>query len=317
MTAAREFWCRLLGESGEKVTWVVPAFTYRWARTNNRFEVSRTRSEIGWFSESFRIFPEVQRSAQPSHSVAALGPLSHSLLSGHEDEGTPFSRKGVWGKLYDADAVILLLGVDPMTISFFHAVEDWSGDPWRHTRHRKRFRLILADGSEIQRSFHLHAPHPGRRNVIPWLQEVGVIKNWKISGVNIYALSSRKLVDTLLPLVKRNPGWFHAPWRDSWKGMVGGLGAVLGKPLPLSISQDSADPVVAQPVEPDPKEIIRLMSLSKKIAFGPSANRLFCRMTGDWNFIHHRIPKKWQAPFPSPVMLILGSKKRNPTYEGS
>jgi len=44
------------------------------------------------------------------------------------------------------------------------------------------------------------------------------------------------------------------------------------------------------------------MSLSKKISFGPSANRLFCRMTGDWNFIHHRIPKKWQAPFPAPVV---------------
>jgi len=223
MADSKEFWHRLLGEGGKEVTWVVPAFTYRWARTHDSFDVSRTRSEIGWFSESFRILPGVERSAQPSHSMAAFGSAARSLLAGHENEATPFSRRGVWGKLYDTDSVILLLGVDPMTISFFHAVEDWSGDPWRHTRFQKKFRITLPDGSRIQRSFYLHAPHPGRRNVIPWLQKIGVIKTWKCSGANIYALSSRKLVDALLPRVKQNPGWFHAPWRDSWRGMVGAL----------------------------------------------------------------------------------------------
>jgi aminoglycoside 3-N-acetyltransferase len=81
--------------------------------------VART---IGRTADCFRAMPEVHRSAHPHTSFLAQGPKAASLLATHP-AAYRFSRWGPLGRLYQADAKVLLLGVPWSRCTALHLAE--------------------------------------------------------------------------------------------------------------------------------------------------------------------------------------------------
>ena len=151
------------------------------------WNVETTPSTVGWITEYFRLMPETLRSDHYSHSVAALGKGAKEFTSGHlsregydsvwdlEPWGKMFGTHSPMYKAYQADAKVLMLGVEYDSSTYVHLVEtiyrnerpDPSMDIW-----------TLAPGSTLARRVlgpHRDA-HPrlrGRRRV-PALSSPGV-----------------------------------------------------------------------------------------------------------------------------------------------
>ncbi len=120
------------------------------------WNVYTTPSTVGWITEYFRLMPDTVRSDHYSHSTAALGKGAHQYISSHlSDEGydSVWDREP-WGKTfgthspmykaYEADAKLLMLGVEYDSSTYVHLVETilrnerpdelWASVPWRLDR---------------------------------------------------------------------------------------------------------------------------------------------------------------------------------------
>jgi len=92
------------------------------------FDVAETPSEVGAFAEHVRKLPGAARSLHPVHSVAAIGPDAEAIaVTGKTawGEGSPFAA------LHRLDADIVLWGVGFYYCTYFHAIEERVGVPYR------------------------------------------------------------------------------------------------------------------------------------------------------------------------------------------
>ena len=64
------------------------------------------------------------RSLHPTHSVAAFGKRAREFVAGEETATSPCPPNGVWARLYDENAKILLLGVGLDRNTYIHAVDE-------------------------------------------------------------------------------------------------------------------------------------------------------------------------------------------------
>ena len=133
--------------------------THTWATVNDRqpvYDVLYTPVCIGLLPELFRKRPGVHRSWHPTHSVAAFGADAEEFVRGDENCPTPCARDSAWGRLYDRDAYVLLVGVELNRMTFFHGVEEWNGIPGRLKETPNRYVVIPTDGGRIVRDYYPH-----------------------------------------------------------------------------------------------------------------------------------------------------------------
>ncbi len=86
------------------------------------FDLRVTPTTLGAIPEAFRTWPGTLRSDHPLESVCARGPLAAEIIAEHppafsEGQGTPF------GRLYELDSWVLLLGVGFNRCTALHTAE--------------------------------------------------------------------------------------------------------------------------------------------------------------------------------------------------
>lgn len=86
------------------------------------FDRATTPTSVGAIAEALRTTPGARRSAHPQSSFAALGRDARALMAGHRvrchlGESSPLA------KLYERNAMILMLGVDYRACTAFHLAE--------------------------------------------------------------------------------------------------------------------------------------------------------------------------------------------------
>lgn len=116
---------------GEDGTIVMPTFTYC-NEGNPRGEVyhpDKTKSRTGFLTELFRKTPDVVRSRQPTHSVAAWGRLADELTDGHENVN-PLGVDSPLHRLVCQGGKVVFLGTDFKTCSLIHVAESVGGAPY-------------------------------------------------------------------------------------------------------------------------------------------------------------------------------------------
>ena len=64
------------------------------------------------------------RSLHPTHSMAVFGEGAEEFICGEEKQTTPTSPESCYGKIYDGDGYILLVGVGHNKDTYLHCVEE-------------------------------------------------------------------------------------------------------------------------------------------------------------------------------------------------
>lgn len=202
----------VISETG---TLAVPTFTYR----NKNFELEKSKSESGDFSEYIRLLPDALRSIHPFHSVAAIG--KHSKIIADTVSKSSFSRDSVFGKMYDLDFKLCLLGTTLKDCSFFHYIEEHANVPYRFFK--KITSTVTVKGST--RDFSIDYFARFREPFIKAdLHTAGEKLLSKIDGQKVfvgkgpvYLVSARKLFDTTYPILLSEDPTFLINKKDKWK----------------------------------------------------------------------------------------------------
>lgn len=132
-------------------TLVLPTFTYGYPEAvgfpGPVFDPFMTPSQTGLLTEIFRKQPDVTRSAQATHSVAAAGTGAAQICAGHERQDSPCGKGTPFERLVQRRASALLLGVSFHSYTFFHTAEDASGSLFAYEAGiRDRLRVRDAGG---------------------------------------------------------------------------------------------------------------------------------------------------------------------------
>jgi len=114
----------VLGEDG---TLAVPTHTLNYVNFRHEaFDAANTPTYLGILTEIVRKHPKAFRSANPTHSSAAIGKKAEWLTANH-DMSNPLGYESPLHRVYRENGKILLLGVDQKTNTSLHLVESIAG----------------------------------------------------------------------------------------------------------------------------------------------------------------------------------------------
>ena len=184
--------------------------THTWANVNRAqpvYDVRSTEPCIGALPTVAAFRPDGVRSLHPTHSVAAFGARAEEFVKGEECASTPCSEGGVWRRLYDEDAWILLLGVGLDKNTYIHAVDEILDLKGRLGEARE-LTVIDKEGREYKTSFrpHCHATSQYFINYKEPLDELSVLSYGKLGDATVTAMKARELTRVLLHI------WKSAEW---------------------------------------------------------------------------------------------------------
>ncbi len=198
---------------GQEGTVVMPSFTYSTVSSGKPYNFQETTSmtKTGEISDVFWRQKNVLRSKHPSHSLAACGKYAELITKNHE-KYNPYAKEGGFGKLYQLNAKILMIGCGLAPNSTLHAVEDWSNHP---SMVPDEYLALNEKGDTVKiryerepqghRDFYLSGERVTKSEKM--LREYGVIKDFKIGIAAVHLMKIRKLMDTCLRHMKKDPNF--------------------------------------------------------------------------------------------------------------
>lgn len=139
------------------------------------FDARSDPSMMGAISERFRTLPGTERSAHPTHSIAARGPGAAALAAGHETAETPFGAGTPFAALRERGAKQVFFGSGVRAITMYHSFEVVREPPYPidvFWPERLPVHVVRTDGSEADVTTLVHHPRmgPGRIDVDPALE---------------------------------------------------------------------------------------------------------------------------------------------------
>ena len=115
------FWNSLKNYIGPKGTIIVPTFTYS-PMKSEIFESNETKSDIGQFSEQFRLLNWTKRTNHPIFSVSYWGSLNNKISEAKLN--TCFGEESIFELLYKENFRIFCIGCSINEITFIHYLEE-------------------------------------------------------------------------------------------------------------------------------------------------------------------------------------------------
>jgi aminoglycoside 3-N-acetyltransferase len=188
--------------------------THTWANLKYPDEITMDMSScetcIGVFPSVALRHPSGVRSLHPTHSMVAFGKKAEEYVAGEEFIETSTSAKGCYGKLFDYDGYVLLVGVGQERNTYIHAVEEMLDVPFRLSENAVRTTIKLKNGEISERYIHHHAgiPHISERYVKyePAFRHFGIVKDGKIGNADAMLISARKIKEVVELIRERSKG---------------------------------------------------------------------------------------------------------------
>ncbi|MBQ7039028.1 MAG: AAC(3) family N-acetyltransferase [Clostridia bacterium] len=182
---------------------IVPSHT--WASVNKdnpSFDVRTSIPCIGALPCVAINRPDGVRSLHPTHSVVAFGKRAKEYISGEEKLHTPAPENGVWGRLYEENAKILLIGVGHNRNTYLHVVDEILDIKGR--LEDEPFEAVITDYDGMVYKTEMFK-HKGTYseffpNFKPALEQTGAVKYAKLGDALVYCCDAKKCRDTVLYL---------------------------------------------------------------------------------------------------------------------
>ena len=110
-------------------------------------------TSIGVLPSLAAAHPEGVRTLHPTHSMAVFGDKEKVewFTENEAVASTPANPKGCYGKLYEEDGYVLLIGVGQDKNTYLHCVEEMLETPNRLTDYKVEKTIIHKDGTEEKR----------------------------------------------------------------------------------------------------------------------------------------------------------------------
>ncbi len=205
----------LLDALGEDGTLIMPVFT----SPKEFIDLNEESSRLGLITETFRIWPEVLRSNDATHSVAAIGKHAEEILAGHEDvapldENSPLHKAALMG------GKVLHLGTDLKSCSLVHVAESILDIPYQHIPYPGYENEIRYKGTDGVERVQTRTKSPGDSNgFLVLMERPGVQKICKtglIGHATSYLFDAKILLDETIALLKEDPAGLLC-WKDFCK----------------------------------------------------------------------------------------------------
>lgn len=196
---------------GKRGTLAMPTFSQNYpGMIEEPYDPKASVSTAGRITDAFWRMPGVLRSDNPCHSIAAIGPNAECLTAPH-GSWDMFDRGGPFGRLYDLNAWIIMLGCSLAANTMLHAVEAWAL-PYPPPN------FVFAKGKDggIKKVVCNDFPEWCREwygkfeegKIQKRLFARGVIAKRQLGRGTIYAMQAKRLVDTCLRVLKKEPDVF-------------------------------------------------------------------------------------------------------------
>ncbi len=192
----------------------VPTHTWSNLKNTDIITMDMTSDEtcVGVFPSVALRHPSGVRSLHPTHSMVVFGDRKRAeeYISGEENVNTSTSAKGCYGKLFDYDGYVFLVGVGQERNTYIHAVEEMLDVPFRLSENAVRTTIKLKNGEISERFIHHHAgiPHISERYVKyePAFRHFGIVKDGKLGNADAMLISARKIHDVVKLIRERSDG---------------------------------------------------------------------------------------------------------------
>jgi aminoglycoside 3-N-acetyltransferase len=203
---------------GPDRTLVMPAFFFgdpkigdvnETFRTNPRFNLKRTPSQMGLFTEIFRRGKGVLQSRHPVYRVSAKGPMAAALVRGHEQAQRPAGIGTPFEFMAEHNTKVLGIGKSYHVMTQVHHVDDLLGEdfpvPRRPVQERSVVDVTVIDGDE-------EIPLTLRGNGITWrfnidrlpsLLQPGDLEYWRFHHVPMFCGSAGRVTRSLVEAARQ------------------------------------------------------------------------------------------------------------------
>jgi aminoglycoside 3-N-acetyltransferase len=177
----------------------VPTYTY--ARVP--FDPVTSPSFDGAITEAVRHMPGAIRSKHPTHAMAGVGPASAEILAGHENLTSPFGPGTPIWRLWERDALVVLLGVDHRANSMVHVAEESLDLPYLR---RTRVAQVVRPGGAIEEVV-LRRPgcSAGFNKLDDILRAGGKLQEAKVGDATVRVARARDVVSAAERLLRDDP----------------------------------------------------------------------------------------------------------------
>lgn len=186
---------------GPKGTLIVPTFTTSFTK-KKIFNISSTKSEIGFFSEFFRKMKGVKRTSHPIFSVATKGKYSNLFLKSSLNDC--FGKNTIFDLLYKLNGKIVCFGCGFNEITFTLFVEQFANVEYRYF---KDFTGKVSKKKITTRYFVRDLSRKTDLNLFLLRDEMKKRKKLKIAPLGrlaIHMVKSRVYLSEALRLLKKN-----------------------------------------------------------------------------------------------------------------
>jgi aminoglycoside 3-N-acetyltransferase len=204
----------LLEALGPEGTLVMPAFTYTHAKApgvtpfNPRTSPGR---QTGILAETLRQLPNAVRSAQPTHSVAAVGRHAVRITRG-KASASPIGKGSSWEEICRLDGAILLVGVGNNRNTMLHYAEAKAELPYLDVPFKASWgntALVEKGGRPVEVALpgEWAGCSAGFGVVDGYLERQGILKRGQIGAAAAMRMRAQHLVDAVVARLRQEPDW--------------------------------------------------------------------------------------------------------------
>lgn len=186
--------------------------SYDYLKTGPKFDLRRTPAKTGLICELLRRRKDAFRSLNPTHSVAAVGPLAAQITADHANSRTPFDEHSPWRYLLELNAWMVFVGVANrlLPVSAYHHFDELL-EPELGVRvyHPEAFDVVVRDdeGRERHMTTYGHDPDTGRRRdydrVCEHQVKMGVLQRSRVGAINLWAGQLQPLFESYRDLARQ------------------------------------------------------------------------------------------------------------------